>query len=131
MRYLSGPTICRLMRRHRVTTRLLAQRLDISMKRVCCCRQEDLFYNPVWSISHTQKGHPMWFLLLVLVLLPSLTLAEPIDSRQCGFLKTSMTMGAVRERFGAPDEVIPEKPVLVGRRTGPGTAVARTIERTT
>jgi len=46
----------------------------------------------------------MWFLLLVLVLLPSLPLAEPIDSRQYGFLKTSMTMDAVRERFGAPDQ---------------------------
>jgi hypothetical protein len=73
----------------------------------------------------------MWFLLLVLVLLPALPLAEPIDSRQYGFLKTSMTMDAVRERFGAPDQVLAEQPVLVGRRTGPGTAVARTIERTT
>jgi len=39
MLYLNGSTLCRLMRRHHVTIRLLAQRLAISMKRVRCCRQ--------------------------------------------------------------------------------------------
>jgi hypothetical protein len=39
MLYLSGPTLCRLMRRHGVTIRLLAQRLAIPMKRVRLCRQ--------------------------------------------------------------------------------------------
>jgi hypothetical protein len=39
MPYLSGPTLCRLMRRHHITIRLLAQRLAISMKRVRRCRQ--------------------------------------------------------------------------------------------
>ena len=42
MRYLSGPTICRLMRRHRVTIRLLAQRLDTTMQRVRVCRQQGI-----------------------------------------------------------------------------------------
>ena len=42
MLYLSGPTLCRLMRRHHVTIRLLAQRLDIPMKRVRCRRQHGI-----------------------------------------------------------------------------------------
>ncbi len=42
MLYLSGATLCRLMRRHHVTIRLLAQRLDISMKRVRFRRQEGI-----------------------------------------------------------------------------------------
>ena len=32
--HLSGPDLCRLMRRHRVTIRALAQRMDIPMTRI-------------------------------------------------------------------------------------------------
>ena len=39
MPYLSGSTLGRLMRRHHVTIRLLAQRMDIPMKRVRTRRQ--------------------------------------------------------------------------------------------
>jgi hypothetical protein len=39
MLYLSGPTLRRVMRRHYVTIRILAQRLAISMKQVRSCRQ--------------------------------------------------------------------------------------------
>jgi hypothetical protein len=42
MLYLSDPTLCRLMRRHHVTIRLLAQRMDLPMKRVCFRRQHGL-----------------------------------------------------------------------------------------
>ena len=39
---LSGPTLCRLMRRQHGTIRLLAQRLAIPMKRVCFRRQHGI-----------------------------------------------------------------------------------------
>ncbi len=42
MLYLTGQTLCRLMRRHQVTIRCLAQRLDLPMKRVRRRRQEGI-----------------------------------------------------------------------------------------
>ena len=35
--HLSGPDLRRLMRRHRVTIRMLAQRMDIPMTRIRAC----------------------------------------------------------------------------------------------
>lgn len=40
MRSISGSMICRLMRRHQVTIRVLAQRMNITMKRVREVREE-------------------------------------------------------------------------------------------
>jgi len=34
MLYLTGPTVCRLMRRYRLTIRALAQRMDLPMTRI-------------------------------------------------------------------------------------------------
>jgi hypothetical protein len=42
MLYVTGPTLCRLMRRHHVTIRLLAPRMDSPMKRVRLRRQEGI-----------------------------------------------------------------------------------------
>jgi hypothetical protein len=42
MLYVTGPTLCRLMHRHHVTIRLLAQRMDIPMTRIRVCRQEGI-----------------------------------------------------------------------------------------
>jgi hypothetical protein len=42
MLYLTGPTLCRLMRRHQVTIRLLAQRMAIPMCRIRQVRQTGL-----------------------------------------------------------------------------------------
>jgi len=42
MLYLSGPTLCHLMRRHHVTIRTLAQRLGVPMTRVRIRRQQGI-----------------------------------------------------------------------------------------
>ena len=42
MLYLTGPTLCRLMRRHKVTIRTLAQRMAIPMCRVRLRRCEGI-----------------------------------------------------------------------------------------
>src|SRR2546427_13296298 len=42
MLYVTGPTLCRLMHRHHVTIRRLAQRMDIPMTRIRVCRQEGI-----------------------------------------------------------------------------------------
>ena len=42
MLYITGPTLCRLMRRHHVTIRTLAQRMAIPMCRVRLRRQHGI-----------------------------------------------------------------------------------------
>ena len=42
MLYITGPTLCRLMRRHRLTIRTLAQRLGVPMTRVRLRRQHGI-----------------------------------------------------------------------------------------
>jgi hypothetical protein len=42
MLYLTGPTLCRLMRRHQVTIRTLAARLGVPMTRVRLWRHEGI-----------------------------------------------------------------------------------------
>lgn len=42
MLYVSGPVLCALMRRHRCTIRLLAQRMAITLRRIRQVRQAGL-----------------------------------------------------------------------------------------
>jgi hypothetical protein len=42
-----------------------------------------------------------------------------------------MTMESVRERYGSPDEIIEEAPLVGTVRTGSGTARATVVERST
>jgi hypothetical protein len=42
MLYIAGPTLCSLMRRHHVTIRTLAQRMQIPMCRIRICRQRGI-----------------------------------------------------------------------------------------
>jgi len=51
----------------------------------------------------------MWTIIVALILtLSIMASAEPVDTRQYGFVKPGMGATEVQERLGRPDKIIPE-----------------------